>query len=273
MRRYSIGRATTNDIVLDNMTVSRSHAEIEDLGRGRYMLRDRESTYGTKILREGQWIEVIEVEVASDTLIRFGEYEVTLGEIVNLVDGEATHMPRRDQGDAAAAPPVQPHSERHPTPPPPAATPKAPKQRAPKAPRAPAPSGPGAPDRKMTMLILLGGGAAAIVLILIAIVLAIAGGGSGITIGGGIGGDGKADFVAACKGAKRSDAECSCSWDVMRDKLTASERGIFISIVRDRTNATKLVEMTRNMSAAERKAFFQKVSVVAREIQARCRKK
>lgn len=299
MRRYSIGRATTNDIVLDDMTVSRSHAELEELGRGRFILRDQESTYGTKILRDGEWVEIIEVEVATDTLIRFGELETTLAELITTVDADATHMPRR--GPA----PVEPNSERHapaaatpasPAPVAPApAAPKAKKAKTPKAPKLPKmpkvsiPDGPGAPDKRMTMLILFGGGGAAALIVLIGLVLAFVGGPGGTTtgttlpggmgnIGGGGGGGGggnsggRSDFMAACKQAKRPDAECSCSWTIMRDKLNETERGIFISIVKNRTNATKLVELTKGMSAEARKAFFQKVSAVAREIKGKCEK-
>ena len=310
MRRFSIGRATTNDIVLDDMTVSRSHAEIEELGRGRFVLRDQESTYGTKILRDNEWIEVIEIEVAPQTMVRFGEYEVNVGEIINQVDGDATYMPKRD-----AAAPVQPNSERSEVtpPPPPAAPPAAPpagqneapqnqeaitptpaapkpakpkRAKQPKVPKTPRPAaGPGAPDKRMTMLILIGGGGAAALLLLIGIVLAFVGGGSSPAVtgtntpGGNIGSitgrqsSDKSNFMAACKEANRPEAECSCSWNVVSSKMNAEERKIFIAIIRNRANSTKLIELTKNMSNAARQAFAKKASVVAREVKANCEKR
>lgn len=341
MRRYSIGRATTNDIVIDDMTVSRSHAEFEETGRGRYMLRDHDSTYGTKILRDGEWIEVIEVEVSSGTQVRFGEYEVNVGEIVATVDGDATYMPRRPEGEAAApaaAPGAAPEAAPGQAVPKPAAprpaAPKAPKPpKPPKAPKVPRPAagGPGAPDKRMTMLILYAGGGAAVLLLLIAILLIAIGGGSGTTTaggpgtiggvsppggggnppgggggggggnppgggggggggggakppggdnppggggggnGGGGGGGSKSSFMATCKTlAKRPDTECECAWGIVEARLGAGERRRFVLIVQNRSNAAKIQELLKDMTAEQRLAFGKKMSAVGTEIQQKC---
>ncbi len=40
MAKIRIGRSSSNDVVLTDTTVSRSHAEIEDIGGGLYRLTD-----------------------------------------------------------------------------------------------------------------------------------------------------------------------------------------------------------------------------------------
>jgi len=55
MRRYRIGRADTNDIVLADSTVSREHAELEELGGGRFRIKDLGSTYGIAIWQGQDW--------------------------------------------------------------------------------------------------------------------------------------------------------------------------------------------------------------------------
>ena len=55
MRRYRIGRAETNDIVLREPSVSREHAELIKLGGGLFTLRDLGSSYGTSVRHGSDW--------------------------------------------------------------------------------------------------------------------------------------------------------------------------------------------------------------------------
>lgn len=83
MRRYRIGRAETNDIVLREPSVSREHAELIKIGAGLFMLRDVGSSYGTSMKHGSDWGLIIASEVRGDTPIRIGEYETTPAELVH----------------------------------------------------------------------------------------------------------------------------------------------------------------------------------------------
>jgi pSer/pThr/pTyr-binding forkhead associated (FHA) protein len=69
----SIGRASENDVVLDDPTVSRRHATLRAV-RGHYYLSDGGSTNGTYL--RGQ--RVYDAEVRAGDRIRFGDAELTL---------------------------------------------------------------------------------------------------------------------------------------------------------------------------------------------------
>src|SRR6185503_7772051 len=64
---FSIGRRETNDLRLGGSEVSREHAEIF-ADAGRYLLRDRESRYGTFVNGE----PVTECELRSGDRVRLG---------------------------------------------------------------------------------------------------------------------------------------------------------------------------------------------------------
>jgi hypothetical protein len=82
MARYSIGRSRDNDIVLSDTTVSRQHAEIEDLGGGRFIVRDVGSSRGTLVQRGGNWEDVTETEITVDQPILLGELETSVGALL-----------------------------------------------------------------------------------------------------------------------------------------------------------------------------------------------
>lgn len=82
MARYSIGRSRENDIVLSDTTVSRQHAEIEDLGGGRFIVRDVGSSRGTLVQRGGNWEDVTETEITADQPILLGELETNVGALL-----------------------------------------------------------------------------------------------------------------------------------------------------------------------------------------------
>ena len=83
MRIIKIGRSHTNDCVLDNPTVSRTHAVIEvdsDEQHGR--LRDLNSTHGTYVIGSTKRITT-EVQVSRSDTLRFGSETITLGGILD----------------------------------------------------------------------------------------------------------------------------------------------------------------------------------------------
>jgi putative serine protease PepD len=55
---YKIGRSPKSDIVLTDGSVSREHAELSDTSDGRYSIVDMGSSFGTFIMREGEWRKI-----------------------------------------------------------------------------------------------------------------------------------------------------------------------------------------------------------------------
>jgi len=97
--RYRIGRAETNDIVINEPTVSREHAELIELGRGFYSIRDLGSSYGTSVRQGADWSLVTAAEVRRDTPLRIGEMETTVAELLRDIDPRAGRS-----GEGSAAP-------------------------------------------------------------------------------------------------------------------------------------------------------------------------
>jgi serine phosphatase RsbU (regulator of sigma subunit)/pSer/pThr/pTyr-binding forkhead associated (FHA) protein len=93
---YLIGRRETNDLKLGGSEVSREHAEIVNQ-EGRYLLRDRESRYGTFVNGEA----VTECELRSGDRVRLGrgggaDLVFVEGDDERLVSGRSTTGARDD---------------------------------------------------------------------------------------------------------------------------------------------------------------------------------
>jgi hypothetical protein len=84
MPTYRIGRRTDNDIVIDEPSISRRHAELFDVGDGTYRLRDLESRMGTLVRGPDGWNPIDLVEVDAKTPIRLGNYRTTVAELLVL---------------------------------------------------------------------------------------------------------------------------------------------------------------------------------------------
>ena len=52
---FTIGRDETNDIVIEDSSVSRQHARVEDLGRGRFLIVDLQSANGSFVEHNANW--------------------------------------------------------------------------------------------------------------------------------------------------------------------------------------------------------------------------
>ena len=78
----TIGRSRNADIRLDDISVSRMHAELTLTRGGSCYLTDRNSLRGTRVLRNGKWASHKQGYVASDAKLRFGKCEVALTDIL-----------------------------------------------------------------------------------------------------------------------------------------------------------------------------------------------
>lgn len=139
MRRYRIGRAETNDVVLADPTVSREHAELVELGEGRFRVKDLGSTYGIAVMQGADWQTVTEAELEAESRLRIGDCETTVADLLRDADRTVVrpHAAPHETAPPAPARTASPAPPR-PAPPRPAAPRAAP-------PRPAAPSGPAPP--------------------------------------------------------------------------------------------------------------------------------
>ena len=97
MPTYRIGRRTDNDIVIDEPSISRRHAELFDVGDGTYRLRDLESRMGTLVRGPDGWNPIDLAEVDAKTPLRLGNYRTTVAELL-VLQGRQPHPTGRSSG-------------------------------------------------------------------------------------------------------------------------------------------------------------------------------
>ena len=85
MVSYSIGRDGTNDIVIEDLSVSRRHAHIEDIGDGRYVVFDLGSANGCFVEQSDDWQQFGEAEVQSTEPLMLGEYQTTARDLIRRI--------------------------------------------------------------------------------------------------------------------------------------------------------------------------------------------
>jgi predicted component of type VI protein secretion system len=134
MRRLKIGRSETNEISIADASVSRHHAELTELGDGRFTLSDLGSTYGTQVWLGERWIAAAGTEIRVDTKLRFGEYQTTLMDVLSDAQRAAFGL-----SPASAAAPAAPAAAPPPAADAPATAAPVPDPRPRTAPPAPAP--------------------------------------------------------------------------------------------------------------------------------------
>lgn len=264
MATYTIGRSDDNTVVLSETTVSRQHAELETRKRGSYVLRDLDSTYGTRIFREGEWLNVIEVEVTDATEVTFGEYRSTIGEIVALATG-APEAEAAPAADAPAQPAAAPVADPVPAP---AAAPRP----------GPAPGGDTGMDKRMTMMILIGGGVLVLLVIVAAAVILLTGGSgpTGARAALSVPSTGnraafEARLVKGCTRQGRLDAsKCQCIARHMSEALTREELAIYVALRNIRDNRDKVRELMERYGAVKVAAIGTKMSAVQGQVLKQC---
>ncbi len=268
MARYRIGRSRENDIVLTDTTVSRQHSEIEDLGGGRFVLRDVGSSRGTHVEQAGAWQDVTETEVTADQPIMLGELKTS---ITALLKEAGIAAPAPSKADAAAA--SGPSSDGG--------------QAGASGGRA-ASGGGLSPGAKWA---LIGGGIFLVVAIVTAVVLVLVlgdgkggnfgnAGGTGGTpkIGAGGGTDGgagggndsaNARFIRACaKGGSANQTQCRCMAGVARRQLSKSEFKLFTLTLEASRDSSKRAELQSR--AQELAALTKQLRTLARAVQKQC---
>jgi hypothetical protein len=104
VRSYRIGRKSDNDIVIQNPTVSRHHAELREAHAGSYELRDLGSSQGTHVHNGKGWDKIKRRDIDAKTPIRFGDYKTTVAELLDLDSGVPRESYRRAAGGRGALP-------------------------------------------------------------------------------------------------------------------------------------------------------------------------
>ncbi|MCW5771919.1 MAG: FHA domain-containing protein [Rhodospirillaceae bacterium] len=82
MAVYKIGRSPKSDIVMTDGSISREHAELSETNDGRYSIVDRNSTYGTFILREGEWRKVKQALIGAEEPIMLGKFRTSVAQML-----------------------------------------------------------------------------------------------------------------------------------------------------------------------------------------------
>lgn len=190
MITYTIGRGADNDIIIDEPSISRRHAELIAEPGGPYRLRDLGSSNGTHVQHQGGWQTLGDeaFEIEAGTAIRLGQKIITLAGLLELLEGvsdqdqgghEASTDTTRGPRDAAAPAPL------------------ASKARA--LPGWAVPAG------------AIGGGTALIVVVVLVLLM------------GPFGGAGRSDFVEACTIRGGSRVKCQCWGTALRSIFSKQE--------------------------------------------------
>ena len=91
---------------LDHSTVSGRHAEVVRVGGGRLYLTDCATTKGTYVLAGREWWAIRQAVVEPTDRLRFGEFEMRVGQLDDLCPAEGAHRAAGGAaGYAGAGPP------------------------------------------------------------------------------------------------------------------------------------------------------------------------
>lgn len=228
MTSYKIGRGSENDIVIDDTSISRTHAELTSLPDGRFSVRDLGSSNGTMVQGADGWELVDEAAVAPDQQIRLGKCVATPTELVALRDASTTDVDADDPRRARYAASTD-------TKDPAAAT----------AERAVVVSASALP--RWVVPTAAGGGG----LILIAIVVVV-------LLLGPLGGASSSDFVRNCSLHIGSQARCKCWADALGERMSGQDFVELTAAIRKRDWQTAMPPALREKFTAIQPAIAAK---------------
>ena len=103
IRTYVVGRARGCDILLEDASVSRRHAEIVRLPDGHLYVTDRATTNGTFVLVGDEWRPVRQTFVKPTDSIRFGDCQMTAARLDALCPRDGADASGDEAGPAPAA--------------------------------------------------------------------------------------------------------------------------------------------------------------------------
>lgn len=109
-RSIYVGRSRTNDIRLADRSVSRRHAELTLADDGRIYITDCASRFGTHVRSRTGWRGIRQEFVDIDDMLRLGDCEVPVRELLALADAPRSTAPGtpvnddRPQGSVARNP-------------------------------------------------------------------------------------------------------------------------------------------------------------------------
>jgi pSer/pThr/pTyr-binding forkhead associated (FHA) protein len=93
LNSITIGRSKQCDIVLENESVSRFHARIEQAQDGLPMVIDEYSHNGTWLCRNGQWIRLRNARLGKRDRVRFGDLELDRSMILAKLRSRSVKLP------------------------------------------------------------------------------------------------------------------------------------------------------------------------------------
>ena len=109
-RSVFVGRSRRNDVHLTHRSVSRRHAELIVADDGRIYITDCASRFGTHVRARTGWQEIRQEFVAFDDILRLGDYEIPVRQLLALADSprsSTAHAPveeNRPSGPVARNP-------------------------------------------------------------------------------------------------------------------------------------------------------------------------
>jgi pSer/pThr/pTyr-binding forkhead associated (FHA) protein len=102
MRTYVAGRSPYADIVIAEPSVAEHHAEIVEASDGRLFVSDCGTSSGTWRLARGDgrsvWEPIRQAYAAREDLLRFGDYQCVLSELLSALGSPDAGAPSSVQG-------------------------------------------------------------------------------------------------------------------------------------------------------------------------------
>lgn len=83
MRTYNIGRSKDCDVIFQDDSVSRKHAEVVITHAGKIFVTDCGSSQGTFLAKNGEWEKLTQKFVSESDVLLLGRFQVTVNQLVN----------------------------------------------------------------------------------------------------------------------------------------------------------------------------------------------